>query len=302
MGHEEPFYLEYVGIGNEQWETEQVDYFRRYELFEEAIHSKYPEIKLISSAGPNVQSPTYDAAWTWIREKVKENSNFTAAIDEHYYVPPKWCYDNVNFYDNYPRDVKVFAGEYAAHIGNGMNRPELNSMEAALAEAAFMTGLERNADVVHLAAYAPLVARLGYTQWSPDLIWFDDRTAYGTPSYYVQKMYSNHMGNYTLQSQLEGEKDGIYTIVSYKEGSKDIIIKVVNSKEATHTLSLQMAEGYQLDGTGTVYELKAENLEDYNTIDLVKVATVQKDLEGIHSDSEYTLPPYSFSVIRLKVK
>lgn len=302
MGHKEPFYLEYIGIGNEQWETEQVDYFRRYELFEEAIHGKYPEIKLISSAGPNVQSPTYDAAWAWIREKAKDNSNFTAAIDEHYYVPPKWCYDNVNFYDNYPRDVKVFAGEYAAHLGNGMNRPELNSMEAALAEAAFMTGLERNADVVHLAAYAPLVARLGYTQWSPDLIWFDDHKAYGTPSYYVQKMYGNHMGNYTLQSQLEGEKEGIYTTVSYKEESKDIIIKVVNSKETDHTLRLEIAKGYQLDGTGSVYELKAENLEDYNTIDLVKVATIQKDIEGIDSNYEYMLPPYSFSVIRLKVK
>lgn len=302
MGHKEPFCLEYVGIGNEQWETAEVDYFKRYELFEEAIHSKYLEIKLISSAGPNVQSPTYEAAWTWVREKAKENSNFTAAIDEHYYVPPKWCYDNVNFYDNYPRDVKVFAGEYAAHLGNGMNRPELNTMEAALAEAAFMTGLERNADVVLLAAYAPLVARLGYTQWSPDLIWFDDCSSYGTPSYYVQKMYGNHMGTYTLQSRLKGMDEGIYTTVSYKEDSKDIIVKAVNSHETSHALNFQIEKNYKLTGTGTVYELRADHIEDYNTIDSVKITTTQKELENIESNFASILPPYSFSVIRINTK
>ena len=103
-------------------------------------------------------------------------------MDEHYYVPPKWCFDNTGFYDNYPRNVKVFAGEYAAHPQGIEDIALRNNMEAALAEAALLTGIERNADVVVLACYAPLFARIGYTQWSPDLIWFDDVHAYGTPA------------------------------------------------------------------------------------------------------------------------
>lgn len=299
MGHTEPFNLEYVGIGNEQWETDTVDYFRRYELFEEAIHKVYPDMKLLSSAGPNVNSETYDKAWKWVREKAKENSNFTAAIDEHYYVPAKWCYDNVDFYDKYPRDVKVFAGEYAVHVGGGMNRPDVNSMEAALAEAAFMTGLERNADVVVLAAYAPLVARIGYTQWSPDLIWFDDCTAYGTPSYYVQKMYGNHMGAYTLQSKLDAGCEGIYTTVSYSEENKEIIIKVVNSNSEAKTVDISIDAEYKVEREGVVCSLSSENLTDYNSIGDEKIAPKKKKLEGIGNQFSYTCDAYSFAIIRM---
>ncbi len=301
MGHSEPFGLEYLGIGNEQWETSEVDYFKRYELFEKAIHSKYPEIKLISSAGPNVKSETYDKAWKWIREKAKENPDFTAAIDEHYYVPPQWCYDNIDFYDNYPRDVKVFAGEYAAHVGSGMNRPEVNSMEAALAEAAFMTGLEKNADVVVLAAYAPLVARLSYTQWSPDLIWFDDCKAYGTPSYYVQKMYGNNMGTYTLTSKLDAV-EGVYSTTSYDEENNEIIVKVINKNSTALDITLQIDEAYKLASTAISYELASKELTDYNTIDESKITMVEKRIEGISNTVTLSYLPYSFTVLRLKVK
>ncbi|WP_158594338.1 alpha-L-arabinofuranosidase [Cohnella faecalis] len=139
MGHPEPFDLEMIGIGNEQWETEKVDFFRRYELFQKAIHQRYPSIKIIGSAGPDVNSDKYEAAWRYYREKSEENPDFVYAVDEHYYVKPEWMFENVNFYDQYPRNIKVFAGEFAAHHSNGMNMPELNNWGAALAEAAFMT-------------------------------------------------------------------------------------------------------------------------------------------------------------------
>ncbi|HEX3075471.1 MAG TPA: alpha-L-arabinofuranosidase C-terminal domain-containing protein, partial [Lachnospiraceae bacterium] len=260
MGHEEPFGLEYIGIGNEQWETNEVDYFKRYEEFEKAIHKKYPDIKLLSSAGPNVKSETYDAAWEWVLKRQKENPNFTAGIDEHYYVSPQWFYENTDFYDSYDRSVKVFAGEYAAHVGNGMNRPDVCTMEAALAEAAYMTGLERNADVVYLAAYAPLLARVGYTQWSPDLIWFDDKDSYATPSYYVQKMYSRHMGDYTLQSKLTDDTEGLYQTVSFNERGNEIIIKLVNANPDSKEINILINDEYKVKENGAMCVLKADNL------------------------------------------
>ena len=130
---------------------------------------------------------------------IENNKNFTYAVDEHYYVSPEWLYENVTFYDNYPRDVGVFAGEYAGHDKNLSN-----SVEAAMAEAAMMTGYERNGDVVKLASYAPLFNRIGHSQWTPDLIWFDADKVVLTPSYYVQKMFSDYSGNEALE--LNGQK------------------------------------------------------------------------------------------------
>lgn len=302
MGHKEPFNLEYIGVGNEQWETAEADYFKRYECFEKALHEKYPEIKIISSAGPNVKSDTYNAAWEWILEKQKENPKFTAAIDEHYYVRPNWCYENINFYDNYARDVKVFAGEYAAHIEHNFTRPltEVNNMEAALAEAAFMTGLERNADVVHLAAYAPLFARVGYTQWAPDLIWFDDCSSYGTPSYYVQMMYGNNMGDYTLKSNLDGT--GVYSTVSYDEINNEIIVKLVNSNESNSSVNIVIDDNYKVEQVGKVIKLASDNLANFNNIEKPNLITSKEQvIENIANDFDFDLSGYSFYVLRIKV-
>ncbi|WOO36177.1 alpha-L-arabinofuranosidase C-terminal domain-containing protein [Anaerocolumna sp. AGMB13020] len=300
MGHKEPFNLEYLGIGNEQWETSEVDYFHRYECFEKEIHKYYPDIKLVSSAGPNVNTDTYNAAWKWVREKAEENSNFTAVIDEHYYMPPKWFLENDDFYDEYPRTVKVFAGEYAAHLGNGMNRPEVSTMEAALAEAAFMTGLERNGDVVSLAAYAPLFARINYTQWSPDLIWFDDQKAYGTPSYYVQKLYGNHMGNRTLKFEKGGDWEALYATVCYDDETGEHIIKLVNTgSEARETeVALQAVNSAKQEASAVI--LSAAALSDRNTIEEPdKVVPVSVVLPVDNGTVRLDLKPYSLTVIRL---
>jgi hypothetical protein len=158
MGHPESFKMDMIAIGNEQWESKRVDLAPRYVAFEKAIHEKYPEIKCLGTAGPWVKHELYDKAWELYREKIKTNKTFTYAVDEHYYVAPEWLYENVVFYDNYPRDVGVFAGEYAAHDKNLSN-----SVEAAMSEAAMMTGYERNGDVVKLASYAPLFNRIGHS-------------------------------------------------------------------------------------------------------------------------------------------
>ncbi|HOQ13848.1 MAG TPA: alpha-L-arabinofuranosidase C-terminal domain-containing protein [Bacillota bacterium] len=294
LGHPAPFGLKMIGIGNEQWQTERADFFERYAIFEKAIHEYDKNILIIGSAGPDVFSNRYKMAWDFYR-KHEDEAGFAYAVDEHYYVRPQWLYDHVDFYDNYSRKIKVFAGEYAAH-------PEgwRNTLEGALAEAAFLTGIERNSDVVILASYAPLFARVGYEQWAPDLIWFDEKTSYGSPSYYVQKLYATNLGDVTLLTngeEKEAAKEGIYYSLSYKEESDTIIVKIVNrnDKEVTVGLNLDDAFGKKAHYTADILthtDIHAEN--SIENPDNVKPYTVSGDIEkGI------TLPANSFAVVRL---
>ncbi|MGN0161973.1 MAG: LamG-like jellyroll fold domain-containing protein, partial [Candidatus Ornithomonoglobus sp.] len=144
MGHSEPFNLTMLGIGNEQWNTEENQFRKRYEAFEKAIHEKYPDIKLIGTSGPDVNSAAWRGAWSWIKAKEAKNDNFVYAVDEHYYMTPEWFLQNTEFYDNYDRGTYVFAGEYASRTRNLPNDPEANTLYTALTEAAYFTGLERN--------------------------------------------------------------------------------------------------------------------------------------------------------------
>ncbi len=200
MGHSEPFNLEYIGIGNEQWETDRVNFFERYEAFEEEIHKVYPHIKLIATSGPDASGDRFDKAWSFLKSHSdKGEESFAYAVDEHYYRTPDWFYTNLDRYDGYDRNgYKAFPGEYASRYSQSKTESNMNS---ALSIAAFMTSLEKNADVVALASYAPLFAREGYTQWYPDLIGFNNSAVFGAPDYYVQSMYSNNKGTYTVENK-----------------------------------------------------------------------------------------------------
>lgn len=294
MGHPEPFHMELLGIGNEQWETEKVDFFRRYTLFEEAIHKVYPDMKLIGSAGPNLNSNHYTDAWKFYYDKGMNNPNFTHAVDEHYYVKPEWLIENTHFYDKYPKEVKVFAGEYAAHCYNGEGMSNENYWLAALSEAAFLTGIERNADVVIMASYAPLLARIGYSQWSPNLIWFDGEKSYGTPSYYVQKLFSTQVGNYTLKATTDNE-EAFYT-VSYDSKENTAIIKLINTSKNLVSVTLDM--DFSIEPKGEAYVMVGE-LEELNSVDEpYKVAPMKREVV-VENGMEYVLEPYSFHVIHV---
>lgn len=292
-------YNQTLGIGNEQWQTEKIDFFGRYQAFEKAIHAKYPEIKLIGSAGPDITSEHYDKAWEFYKKEVPARDNFCYAVDEHYYVKPDWFYAHTDFYDEYPRDVKVFSGEYASHPISGMNLPQANTLGGALAEAAFLTGVERNADVVVLASYAPLFARVGYAQWSPDMIWFDETKAYGTPSYFVQKLYGENMGTVTLAmdgQEKELRKEQVYANVSLDERTGDLIFKVVNHNDCEKTLELDLGS-FRAAGTAKNVILTGEGEDAYNCIehpDSVKLSECESDAaDGI------VLPANSFVVTRI---
>lgn len=182
LGHPEPFGLEYIGIGNEEVGE---PFFERYALIHQAIRERYPEIKIINTSGPFAAGGEYERGWRSARE---HGSDY---VDEHYYMSPEWFLANVDRYDEFPADgPKVFLGEYATWGNTYYN---------ALAEAAFMTGLERNAHAVGLACYAPLLCNANYVNWRPDLIWFNNHQVYGTPNYYVQKLFMHHQGDQLLK-------------------------------------------------------------------------------------------------------
>jgi alpha-L-arabinofuranosidase len=183
MGHPQPFGLEYIGLGNEEIYPE---FYRNYPHFARAIAAAYPDIKIITNSGQTSAGAIFDRGWEFARE---QNADM---VDEHYYNSPEWFLANNRRYDNYDRNgPKVFVGEYASRG---------NTFYNALSEASFITGLERNSDVVELASYAPLLANVDHVQWSPDLIWFDNDQLYGSTSYYVQKMFSENGGGSVLPS------------------------------------------------------------------------------------------------------
>ncbi|MFJ7178910.1 alpha-L-arabinofuranosidase C-terminal domain-containing protein [Streptomyces massasporeus] len=188
MGHPKPFRLTHIGVGNE--ENLPKEFFARFERFRAAIKAKYPDITVISNSGPDDAGSTFDTAWQLNREGKVD------MVDEHYYNSPNWFLQNNDRYDSYDRKgPKVFLGEYAS---------QGNAWKNGLAEAAFMTGLERNADVVKLASYAPLLANEDYVQWRPDMIWFNNRASWNSANYEVQKLFMNNVGDRVVPSRATG--------------------------------------------------------------------------------------------------
>lgn len=188
MGHPAPFNLKMLGIGNENWSME---FINRYEIIYKGIKAKHPEIEIVSSSGAGPAGPEYDLAW----DKIPKIG--AQWIDEHYYVSADWLFNSTGRYDKFDRKgPKVYVGEYACHLPD-----KSNSLYAALAEAAMMTGFERNSDIVGMTAYAPLFNKIGSTQWTPDLIWFTNTRSYGTPSYHVQKLFGANRPDVMLPTE-----------------------------------------------------------------------------------------------------
>lgn len=224
MGHPKPFNMKFIGVGNEQWGA---DYIERYKVFEKAIHAKYPDIKIISGSGPSPDGEFFEYGW---KELKKLNAQI---VDEHYYNSPDWFMKNAGRYDNYDRTgPKVFAGEYAAQSVGVVKPDNKNNWLTALSEAAFMTGLERNADVVTMTSYAPLFAHADGWQWTPDLIWFNNLKSYATPNYYVQKLFSNNKGTDLIKISENGKplkgENSLYASAVKDDEKGETIIKIVN--------------------------------------------------------------------------
>lgn len=234
MGHPESFDLKFIAIGNEQWGPE---YPARLEPFVKAIRAAHPEIKIIGSSGPGSEGEAFDYLWPEMK-RLKVD-----LVDEHFYRPEKWFLSQGNRYDNYDRKgPKVFAGEYACHGANGK---KYNHFHASLLEAAFMTNIERNADVVHMATYAPLLAHIEGWQWRPDLIWFDNLRSVRSCSYYVQQLYGTNKGTNVVPLRMDGKpvsgqagQNGLFASAVWDEPTQTYIVKVINTSDTAQPVAI----------------------------------------------------------------
>lgn len=297
MGHSEPFNLKYIGIGNEQWGEV---YIERYKVFVKAIKDKYPDIIIVSGSGPFPDGEYFEYGWEQLK---KMNSEI---VDEHYYRSPLWFRDNAARYDGYDRKgPKVFAGEYAAHPKEIEDGPKENNWEGALAEAAFMTGLERNADIVHLTSYAPLMAHIEAFQWAPDMIWFNNLESYGTANYQVQKLFSNNSGTDLLSikengNPLTGQKN-LYASAVKDANTNELIIKLVNTSSSKQNINI-LSQGRILNGKGEMSTLRHDDLSAVNSFESPKnIGLSIVKLEINDEKIEIEVPSQSMNVIKIKI-
>ena len=299
IGHPKPFNLKMIGVGNEQWGPQYVE---RYEIFAKVLKQKYPNISLVTSAGPSPDGERFEFLWRKMRELKAD------LIDEHYYMAPQWFRDNSGRYDNYPRTgPKVFAGEYAAQSVGIASPDNRNNWECALSEAAFITGLERNSDVVRMSSYAPLFGHVDAWQWTPNMIWFDNLRSYGTPNYYVQKMFSVNKGTRELPVLLDGSpKNGhgeLYASASVDEAAGEVIVKLVNTGSAEKQARITLDGARRVGPGGKAFVLQSEDLKAENSLDHpTKVAPVEKQLQVAGSEFSYSLLPRSFTVLRIPAR
>jgi len=292
MGHPEPFHLRMIGIGNEQWGE---PYVERYKRFAAVLKAKHPEISLVVAAGPAPAGEQFDFLWSNWRQLKAD------IVDEHYYMAPEWFVNNTSRYDHYDRSgPKVFAGEYAAQT-SGVARPDNhNNWNAAISEAAFMTGLERNADVVRMASYAPLFAHIDAWQWTPDAIWFDNLRSYGTPNYYVQRIFASNVGTRILTATPQAQ-DHLYTAASVDERTHEAIVTAVNVNQERRSVEIDL-NGISGLRTAKVITLASNDLNAENSFDQPQnVALKESTIEWKSGKMQVELKPYSVTVYRIPI-
>jgi len=304
MGHPAPFGLRMMGVGNENWGPQ---YLERLQLFTAAIKSKYPDIRLVNSSGTDPEGERFDFLNSRLRAMHAD------IIDEHYYRSPEWFLKNAGRYDSYPRnESKIFAGEYAAQGVKTTSPDNRNTWQTALAEAAFMTGLERNADVVTMASYAPLFAHIDGWQWTPDLIWVDNLRSYGTPDYYVQQLFSRNKGTQLVPVELDNKaiegQDSLYasgsldrsSVVAGNQTGEELVVKLVNTSGSPRSCTLALVGRTKISRQGRITVLQSADLDQTNNFDHpTNVAPKESSLPITGKKLAVTLEPYSVNVIRI---
>ncbi len=296
-GHPKPFNLKYLGIGNEDLISDT--FLKRYHFLIEGIQKVHPEITIVGTVGPFWEGSDYEYGW---REAKAKN---IPIVDEHYYNSINWYFHHRDFYDNYDRQgTKVYLGEWASKGNNVIN---------ALMEAAYLANVERNADVVVMSSYAPLLAKEGHTSWNPDLIYFNNKEVKPTANYFVQRAYGQNAGDKYVYSDLQASytsTDGKLTLQSDRlteyidksvvidSRTGDIIIKVVSLLPTETDLSIALGEGTlngyntKADFTVMAGDVNPKGERDWKTNE-TKTITV--------SDTFNTrVPANSFSIIRIK--
>ena len=301
MGHPAPFNLKYVGIGNEQWDYKDNPVFtKRLKIFLDAVRKVHPEIKYIGTTGPDSEGDKFDM----LQPKMAELK--VDLYDEHFYRNEEWFLKSGNRYDNYKRGKgapKVFAGEYACH-GRGK---KWNHFNASLMEAAFMTDLERNADVVEMATYAPLFAHVEGWQWRPDAIWYDNLRKFNSCAYYVQQLYSLNKGTNMLSLTMQGkpvagnpDQDGLFASAVLDKNTNEVIVKVVNTSDKPQEVILNL-KGMKGNHETQLITFHSDNLDAENTLDEpTKIVPQTSSLVIGTPTQKVIVPARTFHIYKIK--
>ena len=293
MGHPAPFNMKYLAIGNEQWGE---FYFERLKLFVEVMREKHPEILIIGTSGPDSEGHNFDIGWAAMKEQKAD------LVDEHFYRPIDWFKNSMNRYDDYDRTgPKVFAGEYACHDRG----KKWNHAGASIYEAAFMTTIERNADIVHMATYAPLFAHVEGWQWRPDLIWFDNLRSVKTVSYYVQQMYAKNKGTHVLATTLSNPtpkgEDGVFASAVWDADTQEYVVKVINTTAQAKTVAIKLEGVKKIAGAVKSITLNCSDYDLENTVDNPNAILPQENCFNMEGTTLNTsIAGKNFVVYRIK--
>jgi alpha-L-arabinofuranosidase len=289
-GHPEPFNLKYLGVGNEDHITPGFE--ERFQMIFDAIRAKHPEITVIGTVGPAAGGEDFDKGWRIA------NAIHVPIVDEHYYVGVDWFWDNLKRYDSYDRSKsKVYLGEYAAH-----DRDRRSTLRSALAEAAYLTGLERNGDVVVLSSYAPLLGRQHHMQWRPDLIYFNNTTISQTINYYVQRLFGENAGDEYLPAEvtgLTGDKTNFAMSCVRETKSGDVIIKLVSRSDQPMKVMIDLSQLGDFAHEASCTTLSGDPMAENEFGKEAKVAPITRKVNGA-SQMEHSLPANGMVVLRLK--
>ncbi|HQC54890.1 MAG TPA: alpha-L-arabinofuranosidase C-terminal domain-containing protein [Clostridia bacterium] len=291
-GHPEPFGLKMIGIGNENWGD---IYLRNFEAIKAEIKKKYPYMEIIFSVGFDCyKHKSYEE-----RRKGFDGIHDDCIADDHFYRTPKWCIENANMYDDYDKKIKIFLGEYAAN-SPWDDKALPNNYYSALAEAAYLTHIERNADKVIMSSYAPLFSRVGGEQWKHNLINYNSLYVIKTANYYVQKLFATNIGNQYIPNESE-LKDAYRSATT---DGKSIYIKLVNIRYEQSDVNIKL-EGTKINKTASIETLSctddyARNTPDYFNPTKELIYPVKSNVEFIDSSAHIILPPRSVCVVKLE--
>ncbi len=290
-GHPEPFGLEYLGVGNEEHIT---PLFReRFAAIHAAVRAAHPEITVIGTVGPAPEGTDHEEGWKLAQALA------CAVVDEHEYGSPDWHWENLARYDGYDRaSAQVYLGEYAAHDWG-----RRNTWRAALAEAAFMTALERNGDIVCMASYAPLLGKRGHTQWLPDLIYFDNQAVCPSLNYTVQQVFSHNAGDAALPLTIDRATDAhgrtILVASCVRESSSgDLVIKLVSRAETSIHAQIALGEESVFQPTASCTVLAGDPQAENKFSELPAITPVHLNL-AIAEQFGLVLPAHSITLIRI---
>jgi alpha-L-arabinofuranosidase len=284
-GHPLPFNLEYIGIGNEDKMTPEFE--ERFRMIYAALKEKHPEITVIGTVGPFPDGEDFNEGWKLAKElKVP-------VVDEHYYCSPEWFIGHQKRYDSYTRNsTRVYLGEYASWG---------NKLRNAIAEATYMTALERNGDVVRMASYAPLLAKRGFTQWTTDMIFFDNTRICPTPNYYVQKMFMTNQGDTYFDKVITKDASDTTLAASCIQDSKtgDVILKLVNAGNESKTMKIDLS-GFKNINLIAEQTLLTGDADAENSFENTQIIAPVKSTTRVSKNINYSAPEMSLTIMRIK--